>query len=130
MHKIVVIDDDSDITGLINHYLKDSHRFEVISFNDEFQALKSLNKENPDVILLDLYLSGTDGIKIKTFIDALSPYKVPVIFMSSYSSASIIMEAELTVDDQLFLQKPISKDALMSAIEKCLKVNLGKKKSA
>ncbi len=117
MKKILVIDDSQESTTLISHLLKDETGVEVIVYNDEFEALKNINILNPDLILMDVYLNVTDGLKVKTFIDALSPAKIPVVFMSTYETAIVVMGAELAADECIYLQKPIRKENIISLVQ-------------
>ena len=61
MHKILVIDDDVDLTKVLHKILR-SHGFEVIVANDSVQGIQYAHEEQPDLILLDLKLPGGGGL--------------------------------------------------------------------
>ena len=60
-HKILVVDDESMITELLSDHLGDEG-YEVYTANSAEQALKLLPK-NPDLIILDINMPGTDGLE-------------------------------------------------------------------
>ena len=58
--KILIVDDDNNIAELISLYLT-KECFETRIVNDGEQALKDFASFQPDLILLDLMLPGSDG---------------------------------------------------------------------
>ena len=60
-HKILVVDDESMITELLSDHLGDEG-YEVYTANSAEQAFKLLPK-NPDLIILDINMPGTDGLQ-------------------------------------------------------------------
>ena len=65
MHKILIIDDEKDICFLIAEILKDENYITSHALNSD-EALIKFNEFNPDLIILDVWLSNSnlDGIEL------------------------------------------------------------------
>ena len=62
MQKILVCDDDKQIVEAISIYLT-GEGYQVIKAFDGYDVLKILEKENVDLIILDVMMPGLDGIR-------------------------------------------------------------------
>ena len=63
METILVVEDDTDIHNLIKKILE-KEKYKVVNAYSGTEALMILNKENIDLILLDLMLPGLNGEEI------------------------------------------------------------------
>ena len=65
MYKVLIIDDEKDICFLISEILKDE-KYLTYSAQNSNEAISNFNKYNPDLIILDVWLSNSklDGIEI------------------------------------------------------------------
>ena len=61
--KILVVEDEPDIRKLINYNLA-QERFKVLEAEDGEQALKLLQREKPNLVILDLMLPGLSGLEL------------------------------------------------------------------
>ena len=63
--KVLIIDDEKDICFLISEILKDEDYF-TINSNTSSHAIKSFNNDLPDLVILDVWLDGSelDGLKL------------------------------------------------------------------
>lgn len=78
-HKILVVDDEVMITELLSDHLGDEG-YEVYTANDAADALKLLPK-NPDLMILDINMPGTDGLEFcKNIRDHVS---CPILFVTA-----------------------------------------------
>jgi len=113
--KILVVEDEIIIADNICDTLNDlgyEALEPVINYTD---ALESIEKERPDIVILDIQLSGNKtGIDIAHEIN--KNYKIPFIFLTSNSDAISVNEAKKT-KPPAFLVKPFSKEELYSSIE-------------
>ena len=81
--KVLVIEDDKFLRELISQKLS-KEGYDVLEAIDGEKGVESLEKENPDVILLDLILPGIDGFEVLTKIKSMpEKSKIPVIILSN-----------------------------------------------
>ncbi len=64
MPKIMIVDDDPNIALLLELTLKKDSGFEVVKFINGQDALDNIEKEKPDLILLDVMMPGLDGYEV------------------------------------------------------------------
>ena len=77
MKKILIVEDDTNINNLIKELLVQNH-YEVVSAYSRTEAISILEKENVDLILLDLMLPGLNGE------DVIAKVKsIPIIVLSA-----------------------------------------------
>ncbi|HVZ66730.1 MAG TPA: response regulator transcription factor [Patescibacteria group bacterium] len=118
MKKILVVDDDSAILEVVKLILEDNDYEVQTSANGDF--LRSIEKNLPDLILLDVLLSGEDGRVIARKLkknDKTS--NIPIIMLSAHPNATTSVY-EAGADD--FVPKPFEIDTLLSVIARNLAV--------
>lgn len=82
--KVLVIEDDVFLRDIITRML-DSHNYHVLQAETGEEALTMLEKEEPDIILLDIILPGIDGFEVLREIKEDNHRKhIPVIIISNY----------------------------------------------
>lgn len=81
--KVLVIDDDPNIVGMVKALL-DTTRINFVSVDLNSDILKQIQSQSPDVILLDIMMPGIDGFNLCTQIKSKKELKeIPIIFMSA-----------------------------------------------
>jgi len=81
--KILIVDDDDSIVKLAVHILE-SEGYEIFSASNGLQALKKVEAENPDLIILDIMLPGIDGFDLCERLRAgLGTSFIPILILSS-----------------------------------------------
>lgn len=90
--------------------------YDVLNIVDNAKsALEILENENPDVLLIDIKIKGDmNGIDFAQQVQKL--YKLPIIFITSYSSDNFFNEAKKT-KPSAYLNKPYTEKDLQHAIE-------------
>jgi len=115
--RILVVDDDPQMLRYIRDALTESGYDPVVT-GDHLELSSIIRAENPDLVLLDLLLPGTDGIELMGSVTELSD--LPVIFISAYGRDETIAKAlELGADD--YLVKPFSSTELVARIRTSLR---------
>jgi two-component system phosphate regulon response regulator PhoB len=119
--KILVIEDDKDIRDTIVYVLEDQG-YEVISSEDA-KILKSIDQHNPDMILLDNWLtewkSDANGQQLSKELKSNPATKhIPVIIISAVSDVREIAKAGLADG---YLRKPFGIDELIDIVKQHLK---------
>ena len=117
--KILVVDDDKDLLLGLSVRLKASG-FNIILASDALSAISKAQRENPDLIILDIGLPGGDGFLV---MDRLhSPQmniNIPIIILTA-RDPNANRERALKAGAAAFLQKPTDNDELLASIQKAL----------
>jgi len=114
MNKIMVVDDEKNIRDSLGGVLTDDG-YSVVTSPSAEDALGALPRERPDVVLLDIWLPGMDGIKALQKIKTMCP-DVQVIMISGHASIDTAVEAtKLGAYD--FIEKPVSLDKVILTVE-------------
>jgi len=80
--KILVVDDDEHIRRLYKEEFEDEGYAVVVASNGE-EALELFDKENPDIVTLDILLPDIDGIRLLRQMKEKRP-KIPIIMSTAY----------------------------------------------
>jgi DNA-binding response OmpR family regulator len=114
MKKILLIDDDPDVITVLQLLLK-KKGYEVATASREEEAYNQVKLFEPDLIVLDVLLSGVDGRTICKKLKNTSASKhIPIIMFSAHPGAQKNME-EFGADD--FISKPFESNKLLERIE-------------
>jgi DNA-binding response OmpR family regulator len=115
MKKIMVIDDDPGILEAIKAILE-SESYEVMATDRMDEVLEAKDGELPDLILLDLLLSGKDGREIAKALKSNEKTKnIPIVMLSAHPSAE---DASKEGGADEFLAKPFDMDDLLKVVKK------------
>jgi CheY-like chemotaxis protein len=112
-HKILVVDDEPDILEFLQELLElEGYSVITTKKSDSLETLS--NGELPDLILLDVFLSGKDGREIvKHLKNQQETRHIPVIMFSAHPSAE---ETALAAGADAFVAKPFEIDELLATI--------------
>jgi len=112
MKRILVVDDEVKIIELVSDYLKRSG-YDVFSAKDGVSALEKVQREKPDMIILDLGLPKMDGLDVTRSIRQSSV--APIIMLTARSDESDkLIGLELGADD--YITKPFSPKELVARV--------------
>lgn len=116
---ILVVDDEPDIRNILQDILQDEG-YEVSLAENADQARLKFREEQPDLILLDIWMPREDGISVlKSWVDNNLLGSTPVIMISGHGTVENAVEAvKLGAYD--FLEKPLSTGKLLLGIERGL----------
>ncbi|MEJ2614795.1 MAG: response regulator [Ignavibacteriaceae bacterium] len=117
--EILIVDDDRSTTILIDHYLKDIGNLNV-AVNGEI-GLEMINKNNYDLILMDINLRGElDGLSLTKYLRKLERYKkTPIIAITAFGKYYKDEAFEAGCD--FFLIKPFEKKDFIKLVSQTLK---------
>jgi DNA-binding response OmpR family regulator len=115
--KILVVDDDPDILDALQFMLEDAGYEVTTTEKGEYaENLHDTNGGLPDVIILDVLLSGKDGRLICQKLKSQAETRhIPIIMMSAHNNAGQSI-AIIGADD--FVAKPFDMDELLAKIAK------------
>ena len=110
--KVLIIDDDSSMTELLNVFLS-QHGMEVFSSASGNQGIEMARSVCPDIIMVDLLLPGTDGWEVCKILRSFTD--VPITILSALGDPKIISSAlDAGADD--YMTKPVPNLVLMAHI--------------
>lgn len=113
--RILLVDDNATFSASVERALRLQGYSHVQAVGDAWQALESIQKERPDLILLDLYLPGMDGLHLITAIHKIDK-NIRVLMLSCEADEQCINAAtDLGAVD--YLVKPVKISSLVSSIE-------------
>lgn len=113
MQKILVVDDDEGIVEVVQIVLEGEGYAVQTSLDDTF--IEHLTDDLPDLILLDVLLSGTDGREICTRLKSNEATKyIPIVMLSAHSDTGKLADSS---GADGFLEKPFDVDALIETVQ-------------
>ena len=115
--RVLAVDDEPQMLRLVRNTLSDAGYTPIVT-GDPDEALRLIEVEKPDLILLDLMLPGADGIELMKPIFQIT--NAPVIFLSGRDGERDVVRAfEAGADD--YIVKPFSPTELAARIEAVLR---------
>ena len=125
--KILVVDDDPDITDALSMILE-AEGYQVLTASDGAKGLATLKAEKPDLMILDLLMPKMDGFSVcKELLDPRwSKFKdMPILILTSIreeaSRRRYELETGLELDVDDYVEKPISPEVLLERVGKLIK---------
>src|SRR5437868_11700386 len=116
--RILVVDDESEIRGLLKEILADEG-YEVDVAADAAEARVRRTQHDPDLVLLDIWMPDTDGITLLREWTQPNGSSCPVVMMSGHGTVETAVEAtRLGAFD--FVEKPLSLAKLLRTVERAL----------
>ena len=117
MTKIVIIDDDQELTDLLEEFLS-KFKFRLEVFHNPIKALEYLKNNVCDIVLLDIMMPEMDGLQVLRSLREHS--EVPVMMVTAKGDVSDkVVGLELGADD--YLAKPFEPQELLARIQSILR---------
>ena len=118
-HKILVVDDDPYILMSLE-FLMRKNGFDVMVARNGTEALDMVEKQLPDLVLLDIMMPDVDGYEICRYIKKSSRLKnTKVVFVSTKSKESDIQKS-YELGASLYITKPFSTRELLKQVKELL----------
>lgn len=115
--KILVAEDDPGIADVLSLMFEDAGY--VVYKTADRKTLDDIKKNKPNVLLLDIWMSGVDGRDIcRTLKSDEATREIPVIMMSANKDAAQIAK-NCGADD--FITKPFEMDEILAKVDKYIK---------
>ncbi|HEY4968118.1 MAG TPA: response regulator transcription factor, partial [Puia sp.] len=117
---ILLVEDEENLHDALRLNLE-LENYQVSSAYDGNQALKALNDEYFDLVILDVMLPGVDGISIAETI-RIQQNPIPILILSARnSSADRVLGLKKGADD--YLNKPFNLEELLLRVQKLIEKN-------
>lgn len=112
---VLVVDDDSINLHVVSGFLA-ADCYDVIRCGSGREALKVIEQDKPDLVLLDLMMPEMDGFEVCGKIrEHHSHYDLPVVFLTACNEVKQLIQA-FEVGGNDYLTKPFSKTELMARV--------------
>jgi CheY-like chemotaxis protein len=119
--KILIVDDDVKVLKLISMYLKDDYDVSIARSGQI--AMKFLENNIPDLILLDYVMPEEDGPMVLSYIRSHPLcFATPVFFLTGVSDKESVRKV-LGLNVQGYMLKPVKKDELLARIKEFFEYN-------
>jgi two-component system nitrogen regulation response regulator NtrX len=115
---VLVVDDEADIRALIDEILSEEG-YDVTVAGDAGEARAARGENRFDLVLLDIWMPGTDGISLLREWSEPGDLDCPVVMMSGHGTVDTAVEAtRLGAFD--FVEKPLSLAKLLHTVERAI----------
>lgn len=114
---ILIVDDEASILQSLSGILTDEG-FEVVTASNGYEALQLIDKECPDLVLLDIWMPGIDGIETLKEIKKENPALQVVMITGHGTIETAVSATKFGAFD--FIEKPLSIDKVIVAINNAL----------
>ncbi|MEZ5069502.1 MAG: response regulator [Bacteroidales bacterium] len=120
---ILVVDDNQENLRVVSNYLREKGYQIALSFNGE-GALKLLEENKIDLILLDIMMPGMDGYEVCKRLKADPRFKaIPVIFLTAKTDTDDIVKG-FRVGGVDYITKPFKKEELYARVNSHVELKL------
>ena len=114
MKSILVADDDKAILDALSLFLEDAGY--AVTTTTRGEDVRMMHEKFPDIILLDIWMSGSDGGEICAYLKSKKRTKsIPIILFSANRDTAKIAQ-ETGADD--YIEKPFNLEELLEKIER------------
>lgn len=115
MIKILIIDDDHSIRETLEMFLREKG-YDVATSEDGEKGLASVQRERPDIVILDIRLPGMDGLEVLRRIKEKEE-GIHIIMITAYHDTETTKHA-MKLGAYEYIHKPLDADEFEIAIEK------------
>ncbi len=115
-HRIMVVDDDPLIGGMISRYLDEKSGFDVRYFENPKEALNQTGKNKPDMIILDWAMPELSGLQFLLRLRKNKKTKDMPVFMLTAKRGGEDFETACTAGVDGYLTKPVDFNELNNRI--------------
>jgi two-component system alkaline phosphatase synthesis response regulator PhoP len=118
--RILVVDDEKDLVDLISYNLQ-RNGFDILAAYNGNEAIEVAQREQPDLVILDLMLPGIDGTEVARRLKADSrTAQIPIIMLTAKSEETdVVVGLTLGADD--YVTKPFSVKILLARLNTVLR---------
>ncbi|MEW6675323.1 MAG: sigma-54 dependent transcriptional regulator [Nitrospirota bacterium] len=114
---VLVVDDEEGIRESLSGILEDEG-CDVLTSSSGEEALRIIKEQNPDLVLLDIWLPGIDGIQTLKEIKGLKP-DLPVVMISGHGNIELAVKAT-RMGAYDFLEKPLSLEKVLISAKRAI----------
>ena len=111
---VLLVEDDEALRRVLRQALSLSG-YDVTEARGGFEALQQLDRQLPDILVLDLLMPGIDGFTVRTEVASQAQTRhMPIVVITG------VTEDLRWLDVKCVLRKPLTPEALVQAVNNCL----------
>lgn len=116
--KVLFVDDEAEVVDLLAREVKEAHpECEPLKAHDGFAAGEIVGAERPEIVVLDIYMEGLDGLEVCRRIKAREETRHTVVIAITGHHSPEVQEQALEAGAVACLPKPVDMPALLPLIE-------------
>ena len=121
IRRILVVDDDADLLGLVELILKNEGYLVDLAASAE-ECAQKLNQHLPDVLILDIMMPKINGVqivkKLKSFPKMAA---IPIIFLTALEEKKYRQAALFELDADFYITKPFDHEDLIDKVHQAIR---------
>jgi DNA-binding NarL/FixJ family response regulator len=118
--RVMIVEDDQEIRNSFTLIVNSSQKFMVVSaYGTAEEAISSINRDKPEIVLMDIELPGVNGIQGTKTIKEKSPH-TDIIMVSVYEDSELVFEA-LKAGASGYITKSANYMELLTALDEIVK---------
>jgi DNA-binding NarL/FixJ family response regulator len=118
--RVMIVEDDQEIRNSFTLIVNSSQKFMVVNaYGSAEEAIANLNRDKPEIVLMDIELPGVNGIHGTKVIKDKSPH-TDIVMVSVYEDSELVFEA-LKAGASGYITKSANYMELLSALEEIMK---------
>lgn len=111
--KILIVDDEAEVTGLVKTHLEQTGGFVVRTENESRKAVAAAVEFRPDLVILDYLMPDMDGGEVAAQLKEVDSLReTPIIFLTGIVSRDDVGVSGRLVRDQIVVAKPVNLETL------------------
>jgi len=116
--RILIVDDDSEITMLVKVTLEDEGSYMVREENDPRNVVNQIKEFEPNLVLMDFNMPHMDGLEVAEQIKKDPKFRtIPIVFFTSISPRNMLKETMEKMRGYVYMEKPIVLADIIQGIE-------------
>jgi DNA-binding NarL/FixJ family response regulator len=118
--RVLLIEDDQEIRNSFNLIVNSSQKFMVVNaYGSCEEAIENLNRDKPEIVLMDIELPGINGIQGAKVIKEKYPH-IDIVMVTVYEDSELVFEA-LKAGASGYITKSANYMELLAALEEIVK---------
>jgi two-component system, OmpR family, alkaline phosphatase synthesis response regulator PhoP len=118
--KILIVDDEPNLVIPLQ-FLMEQHGYQTLVAQSGEEALESISKEKPDLVLLDIMLPGVDGFEVCEIIRLNPEWRSTKIIFLTAKGRDVDIAKGMVLGADEYITKPFSNQQVIDAVTKLLK---------
>jgi DNA-binding response OmpR family regulator len=118
MTRVLIVDDDPQITSLLRRFLERTGRYQVRTVNRARTAVDEARTFQPQVVVLDVCMPDMDGTEVAGALEAIPEFeRTPVLFLTGIATPDEIGTSGWESGSRVCLPKPVPLSELLRRLD-------------